>query len=73
MCFVVCLFPPSYFPELVHIFLVLILFFPATLQAKKGSITFLKGVISVPQLGFELSAPALETWSLNHWTTREIS
>ena len=44
MCFVVCLFPPSYFPELVHIFLVLILFFPATLQAKKGSITFLKGV-----------------------------
>lgn len=48
MCFVVCLFPPSYFPELVHIFLVLILFFPATLQAKKVSITFLKGIKMTP-------------------------
>ena len=26
--------------------------------------------ISVPQLGIEPSLPALEAWSLNHWTSR---
>ena len=28
--------------------------------------------ILVPQPGIELVSPALEAWSLNHWTTREI-
>ena len=28
--------------------------------------------ILVPQPGIEPAAPALEAWSLNHWTTREV-
>ena len=28
--------------------------------------------ILVPQLGVETVPPALEVWSLNHWTTREV-
>ena len=28
--------------------------------------------ILVPQPGIELASPALEAWSLNHWTTREV-
>ena len=28
--------------------------------------------ISVPQQGIELRPPAVEAWSLNHWSTREI-
>ena len=28
--------------------------------------------ILVPQLGVETVPPALEAWSLNHWTTREV-
>ena len=26
----------------------------------------------VPQPGIELMSPALEAWSLNHWTAREV-
>ena len=29
--------------------------------------------ILVPQPGIEPMPPALEVWSLNHWTTREVS
>ena len=28
--------------------------------------------ILVPPLGMELVNPAVEAWSLNHWTTREV-
>ena len=28
--------------------------------------------ISVPRLGMEPMPPAVEAWSLNHWTTREV-
>ena len=28
--------------------------------------------ILVPQPGSEPTAPALETWGLNHWTAREV-
>ena len=28
--------------------------------------------ILVPRSGIELAPPALEAWSLNHWTTREV-
>ena len=28
--------------------------------------------ILIPRLGIEPSPPALEAWSLNHWTAREI-
>ena len=28
--------------------------------------------ILVPQPGFKLIPPAVEVWSLNHWTTREV-
>jgi len=28
--------------------------------------------ILVPRLGIELVAPAVEVWSLNHWTTRDV-
>ena len=27
----------------------------------------------IPLLGIEPMSPALEAWSLNHWTTREVS
>ena len=28
--------------------------------------------ILIPQLGIEPTPPAMETWSLNHWTAREV-
>ena len=28
--------------------------------------------ILVPQLGIKRVPPAVETWSLNHWTAREV-
>ena len=28
--------------------------------------------ILIPRSGIELTSPALETWNLNHWTTREV-
>ena len=30
------------------------------------------GGILVPQLGIEPVPPAVEAWSLNHWTAREV-
>ena len=33
---------------------------------------YLACVILVPQAGIELASPAEESWSLNHWTTREV-
>ena len=31
------------------------------------------GKILVPQVGTEPMAPALEAWSLNYWTTRQVT